>query len=112
VAVEPEALAPSAPPRRAQIQYGVVFQISIAADCSWNRGTFRATGSGVRSSDHDGMTARSAAVAEHPMRKDSVWLHLSVSVFTRWWAVDESRQRLRSPSTFSDPLTGAVASTI
>src|ERR1019366_1676533 len=37
---------------------GVVFQISIAADCSWNRGTFRATGSGVRSSDHDGMTAR------------------------------------------------------
>jgi hypothetical protein len=30
-----------------------------------------------------------AAVAEHPMRKDSVWLHLSVSVFTRWWAVDE-----------------------
>jgi hypothetical protein len=36
----------------------VVFQISIAADFSWNRGTFRATGSGVRSSDHDGMAAR------------------------------------------------------
>ena len=36
----------------------VLSQISIAGDCSWNRGTFRAIGSSVRSRDHNRMTAR------------------------------------------------------